>query len=36
MIKLKIKIFKGHVFFEPVGLEKVCEALAYVKYNNPL
>ena len=36
MIKLKIKSFKGHVFFETVGPEKICEALTYLKYNNSL
>ena len=36
MIKLKIKSFKVHTFFESVGPEKICEALTYLKYNNPL
>ena len=30
------KSFKGHVFFEPVRREKICVALTYWKYNNPL
>ena len=30
------KSFKGRVLFEPVRREKICLALTYLKYNNPL
>ena len=37
MVKLKKEVsFKGHVFFEPVHPEKICEVLTYLKYNKPL
>ena len=36
IVKQKKKSFKGRVFFEPVRREKICVALTYWKYNNPL
>ena len=36
MVKLKKLSFKGHAFFESARPEKICEALTYLKYNNPL
>lgn len=29
-------MYKGNLFFEPVNLEKVSRALAYLKQSNPI